>query len=306
MRQFAPAYWGPLTALAVTMVTTVLAPGLAQPAQYELTGTAAGARAILSANPGRFAGAVDSFIWKDKEFLDSRDHGRLMQSAVVLDKLADCYNPTEAGSAADATGNHTSSRLLALAARGGVLQTAVDAAFWLPPGTPSPHGACGTRTDLRAAVNTAPRAGYTISKAVRFGSPAGNNVLDWNVTFGIPAPHKSADFEALTAYMPMDFSSVYEYRPGAGAETLSRRGGRHAELSGPVVLATSDGAYAMGAVCKAASGTQKLTYGYWNFGRVMKWNCSFEQAPLLVGNYSYHIYVVFGSLDDVRTTLGRL
>ncbi|MFM9061891.1 MAG: hypothetical protein ACKOOI_02475, partial [Pirellula sp.] len=55
----------------------------------------------------RLAGAVHSIRWKGKEFIDSADHGRQLQSACSFDAMSDepfwaeRYNPTEAGSRRD-------------------------------------------------------------------------------------------------------------------------------------------------------------------------------------------------------------
>ena len=52
------------------------------------------------------------------------------------------------------------------------------------------------------------------------------------------------------------------------------------------------------------------TYGRWNMKayRVVKWNCVFrlQDPDGLSGDFSYHVFVAVGSLEDVRTTLAAL
>src|SRR5581483_5078164 len=103
----------------------------------------AGASEIVVTTTDRLAGAVHSLTWGGKEFIDSHDHGRQLQSAASFDRAApgefwaECFNPTEAGSRADGTGPTSSSRLLRLAADGPELRTTTRMAFWLAPGEKS-------------------------------------------------------------------------------------------------------------------------------------------------------------------------
>ncbi len=65
----------------------------------------------------RLAGAVDSLTWNGREFIDSVDHGRQLQSASNFDCggtiLAETFNPTRGGVAPrDGAGPTSSSRLL--------------------------------------------------------------------------------------------------------------------------------------------------------------------------------------------------
>ena len=59
----------------------------------------------------RTAGAVDSLTWKDKEFLNSYDHGRQLQMAMTVQNHGECWNPTEAGGRSDGIDFETKSNL---------------------------------------------------------------------------------------------------------------------------------------------------------------------------------------------------
>ena len=64
----------------------------------------AGRSEIAITTTSRVAGAIHSLTWDGKEFIDSADHGRQLQSASNFDVAGDftpeTFNPTEAGSMA--------------------------------------------------------------------------------------------------------------------------------------------------------------------------------------------------------------
>src|SRR5579872_3822919 len=72
----------------------------------------AGASDIVITTTERLAGAIHSLTWNGKEFIDSFDHGRQLQSAANFDCdgafFPETFNPTEAGSRADGTGQSSS------------------------------------------------------------------------------------------------------------------------------------------------------------------------------------------------------
>jgi hypothetical protein len=70
----------------------------------------AGSSEVVITTTDRLAGAIHSVQWRGKEFIESHDHGRQPQSAASFDCAAssefwaECFNPTEAGSARTAPG----------------------------------------------------------------------------------------------------------------------------------------------------------------------------------------------------------
>lgn len=262
---------------------------------------------IVITTTSRLAGAIHSLTWGGKEFIDSADHGRQLQSASNLDVggilHAECFNPTEAGSRRDGAGPTSSSRLLRLKAEGNRLETETQMAFWLAPGEESG----GHR-----ALNTTILSNHLLRKVVRIGVPELGlpGVLDYQVTFTLPEGehHTQAVFEALTGYMPPDFSTFWKWNPGTGElEPLDDGPG---EQAWPVVLATADGRYAMGVYAPpgAGPGADRVGYGRFRFvaEKVVKWNCVFrvgDNAGLKPGAYSYGMFVPIGTLDDVQDAL---
>jgi len=112
-------------------------------AAQEPTGNAvirgkAGPSEIVITTTARVAGAIHSLSWNGKEFIDSYDHGRQMQSAVNLDCsndfIPEVFNLTEVGSSSDGTRERSSSRLLRMRVANSELQTTTQMAFWLAPG----------------------------------------------------------------------------------------------------------------------------------------------------------------------------
>src|SRR3954451_13237272 len=89
----------------------------------------AGSAEIVITTTDRLAGAIHSLRWNGKEFIDSHDHGRQLQSAASFDCgqagefWAERFNPTEAGSRADGAGDRSSSKLLQMRAAGAELRT---------------------------------------------------------------------------------------------------------------------------------------------------------------------------------------
>ena len=69
----------------------------------------------------RQGGAVDSLVWKDKEFINNYDHGRQLQMAMSIEGYGECWNPTEAGGRSDGTGTETKTILSSIHAEGNVL-----------------------------------------------------------------------------------------------------------------------------------------------------------------------------------------
>ena len=114
--------WVSMTAMAAT-----------PQADLEISGPMHGATLTIRTS-ARTAGAIDSLTWRGKEFINSFDHGRELQSASSFDGYGECLNPTEAGSAKDGAGQTTSSRLLDSRADGHTLATTIEMAYWLAPG----------------------------------------------------------------------------------------------------------------------------------------------------------------------------
>ena len=267
----------------------------------------AGDSAIVITTTRRLAGAIHSLTWNGKEFINSTDHGRQLQSACSFDNSpaanAETFNPTEAGSRRDGAGTNTTSRLLELVAAGNRLQTTSQMAFWLAP---------GERSAGQLARNANRLSDYKLTKDVTIGFGRWPQALDYRVTFTVPenTSHGSAQFEALTGYMPSEFSRFWEFNRQTGRlQALSVGPG---EIKNPVVLATPDGKFAMGVFSppQKLPDTRGPNYGRWSFANanVVKWNCVYRvhnDHGIHSGDYSYRMLVPIGTLAEVEAMLAE-
>jgi len=267
-----------------------------------------GGKPLVIRTTSRLAGAIDSVKWDGVEFIDSHDHGRQLQSAINADVdgvfHVECYNPTEAGSVADALGPKSTSRLEALSVNDGLLTTRTRMAYWLAP---------GLKSGGHPAQNTELVSNHVLTKKVRIGRPGMDHVLDYKVTFTVPGdrPHKYLQFEALTGYMPAVFSE--EHRFDAKTATLVPVPRGNGEVRDPIVLSTPSGSHAMGVFTpdRPPAGQPSVGYGRFEFERekVVKWNCVFRRRqaePIKPGDYSFQLYVVIGTREDCRRALAAL
>ena len=253
----------------------------------------------VSAEP-QFAGAISSVKWHGKEFINNHDHGRELQTALSFDAFGECYNPTEAGSGPDGRKLTSSSVLLEGSVKNGVMHTVTDMAFWMTPGQPYPRD-CG-HSQVRVAQNKTVTGGYTIDKTVTL---QGTN-LQIDMTIHVPRAHDGAVFEVLTGYMPPEFSQFLIVKDSK-LEPISVGPG---EQPFPVILATPDSDYAMGAVC---SGPGKITYGRFSFmenpkspgWNTVKWNAVYRQAHVEPGDYKFACTVAVGTADAARIALAN-
>ena len=262
----------------------------------------AGTSEIVITTTARVSGAIHSLTWGGKEFIDSYDHGRQMQSASNFDCgkdfIPEVFNPTEAGSSSDGTGKKSSSKLLRIDARGSELQTTTQMAFWLAPNEKSLG---------HPARNEKVLSDHFLSKRVRIGALGLPHAIEYEVTFDVPADerHTLAQFEAVTGYMPSEFSRFWTFeRASAELKPLDDGPG---EQESPVVFTTPSGSHAMGVYSPEPS----PGYGRFRFEaeKVTKWNCVFRirnAKGVSAGKYTYRMYVVVGNRDDVTTTLKSL
>jgi hypothetical protein len=281
---------------------------LAEPDGNATIRAPAGGSEIVIKTTARTAGAIDSLTWKGREFIDSHDHGRQLQSASNLDAgapiTAETFNPTEAGSRRDCRGTNTTSRLLFLRAASNELQTVAKMAFWLAP---------GEKSGPNPAKNTTVLSQHLLKKQVVIGYKNLPHVIAYDVTFPLPwgEQHTHAVFEALTGYMPPEFEQFFSFKRQTGdLEPLSDGPG---EVPDPVVLSTADGAHAMGiyAPPQPAPNTTGPTFGRWRFTRekVVKWNCVFRvinPQGVAPGDYTFRMFVAVGDRATVCDSLRAL
>lgn len=269
---------------------------------------AAGESEIVITTTERLAGAIHSVTWHGQEFIDSHDHGRQLQSASNFDAgsrfSGETFNPTEAGSRRDGAGARSTSQLLQLIATKNSLQTTSQMAFWLAPGETSGG---------QPAKNTTLLSNHLLTKRVTIGYREMPHVIQYDVTFSVPIgeAHTYAQFEAVTGYLPAEFSRFWKYNATTNSlEPLSDGPG---EQAWPVVLATESGSHAMGIFSpdQPSAGYENAGYGRWRFvpQAVTKWNCVFrlrDSHGIAAGEYSFRNFVMVGDLQRVVESLDKL
>lgn len=263
-----------------------------------------GSPLVITASPEVFGGAIYSLQWRGVEFINSTDHGRELQSASSFDGFGECYNPTEAGSRADGDKPTSSSQLLYASSTANSLHTQAKMAFWLLPG--EDYGrTCGSRPGFTTAQNTTVTSEHILEKNVTIGFNGIQNVIDYQITFHIPENRTSATFEALTGYMPAQFSRFLTYDPANGTasalKSLSYVAGEQAK---PIIFSNERGTRAMGVYSPDLPSAHLNGYGRFQFSNISgsdpnKWNCVFRENDIVPGAYQYSCFVVIGNVNQV-------
>lgn len=265
--------------------------------------TPAGNEIIRIQSHPRVAGAIDSLQWGGQEFINSTDHGRQLQVAYVLDNRSECYNPTEAGSYHDDTGASSSSVLRRYEAKGNVITSEANPAFWLAPGTKHPAGdACAK------AFNTTTVSRDVISKRVEVGALGLRHVIRFDTEVELSESHSAFQLEGATGYLRSDFTQLYAYDLATQGVT-ALGSAPYGEQGGPVIVATASGAHAMGAWSpKPTDAATTLSYGRGYFGgppdhATSKWTVIFRRGATSAGTFRSTVYIAVGSLENVRVAL---
>ncbi len=269
---------------------------------------------IILKTTSRVAGVIDSLVWNNKEFLDSYDHGRQLQSAVSFDCQQrttfwpESFNPTEAGSRADGRGAISSSCLLEISVKGNQLRTVNQPAFWL-----APHEMSFGHPALNPTVLSPFRIEKSVTIGIQIQHQSFPNVIEYVVTFVVPdgEKHSLAQFEAVTGYMPFEFDQFYFLNPSNPELKQLDRGPGEQEF--PIVFSNLEGSHAMGILCTDRHGRmyQGPTYGRFHFEkeRVVKWNCVFRRVSetfVPSGRHSFRMLIPIGTCDDVVETMKQI
>jgi hypothetical protein len=146
-----------------------------------------------------------------------------------------------------------------------------------------------------------------LSKQITLGVFGIPNVIEDIVTFTFPDAHSNASFEALTGYMPSNFTSFWTYNPATKALAAITNPTTIAEEPLPIIVSTPDQKFAMGAFSSDAS-TTHTNYAYWLVtGNTSKWDCDVQHiGSSTPGMHVFHCYVAIGSLADVEAAIDQL
>lgn len=257
-----------------------------------------------------FAGAVESLVWRGEEFINIFDHGRQISYAWGMDGWGECLNPTEPGSAPDGFSQSSTSQLTELCSNApDTLTTTMRPAFWLAPGQ---SGFCDR--GAVEAVNTSPLTDQTLVKTIEIGYRGIDNVIAFDATVTLETDYRSNGLEVPTGYLTHDFTAYYRFNPATGeltepqSDPLVRPWSFVNASKIPPILATPDGAYAMGAYTADPIITYEiLFYDVPNpTDRTNKWNIVAHQEPAPAGDYHYLSFAIVGTLASVQEAMTAL
>lgn len=292
-----------------------------------ISGSAFGVPLTVSTS-SQFAGSVSSIKLGSREFINNWDHGRQLQGNFQFFNRFECYNPYEAGSFLDGNKHTSTSRLLSLSAAGNRLETNVRMAWYLDVrDSTNPLDYCGDPNQwLPAPPYTGPLSTYEMHKVVTIGYAGLPNVIEYLSDLYVPE-HIQKGINNITAVLPFDFSSVLSY------DVVAKEYRNIRLLSGEddriKVAATPDGSYAMAFYSPELLGPFGGLSGYTNWWRSVPPDpfyrnpndpsqLDYEFACMHIGSINrYNVfdgpgqthdrsYIVVGSLEQVKTTLGAL
>lgn len=194
----------------------------------------------------QFGGGISSINWGGKEFVNNWDHGRQISTNASFFNRNECYNPYETGTKEDGQKPTSSSRVLSLTAAGNTLDSTTQMSWYLSSRDPRPgYGdACGNPNEfLPCPPYTGPLSDYRLHKTVTIGFAGISNVIQYSSDLFIPEPVQKGVVQ-MTAVLPWEFSSVWTYDlVSKNYRQIRTLGGEDDSVK---VLATADGAYAMG------------------------------------------------------------
>ena len=262
----------------------------------------------------RTAGAVDSLVWKDKEFINNWDHGRQLQVAMTVQDYGECWNPTEAGGRSDGIGKETKSVLTDIMAAGNVLNTTVQPAYWVRGDDTTAIDSGSFCSAGTPSYNSEDTHIFDFKKLVTLGCFSLDNCIQFDMTAEIgdspdtPPYTGFAQLEAPTAYLNSDFTKV-SYIDAATGHVATHDAVTKDETEQLVIIHTEDEQYALGAITKprpaTSSGAPGYHYAYFAFGSskfdasTYKWSVVIREDLKAGDVFDVTSYLCVGSLEVV-------
>lgn len=292
------------TPLAAALAASLIA-APAWAGSQSISANVNGSQLTVSASTDRFAGAIESLVYRGVQYVNIADHGRQIQTAIQLDGLGECLNPNEAGSEADGAAFTSSSVLLSISNSGNILSTQTRAAYWLAPG--QNYGRpCSPSTSISTAQNKTVLSNYRIGRVTRFYGAAIPNLLVVDTTFMIPENRNSASIEALTGYLPPSFNSFLTYDRNQRRLIKLSANSSNQRTQTPIIVSLPNGSSSMGVLSNeistsSASGAEYYAYFYFTGSQATaKWSCVFSASNLVANStLAYSCPIAVGTVDEV-------
>ncbi|QSQ26728.1 hypothetical protein JY651_18145 [Pyxidicoccus parkwayensis] len=252
----------------------------------------------------RTAGAIDSLMWNGREFINSWDHGRQLQMAVIANNWGECYNPTQAGSSNDGLSSGTTSILEGTYSEPSRLAFQTRPAFWLAAGQAHPFPS----PNCTRAINTTNVSNYVMNTDIRVGFMGIRHAIEFNMAVQVPESINAFQLEGPTGYLSGEFSSFHAMDFATG--TLVPLSQANEELTRPVVLSVPDGSAAMGVWSPELPGPNASQYAKFAFidsgnpaNSTTKWSAVFRRGALAPGGYGFRSFIFVGTRENVRVAM---
>ena len=267
-----------------------------------------------------FAGAISSLRWRNKEFVNTWDHGREFTSAFSAFNRFECYNAYETGSLADDQGPTSSAKLLSLSASGSTLDTNCQMCWYTNSHEASPGDHCGDPANwLPCPQYNGPLSDYLLHKNVKIGYAGMPNVIEYLIDLWIPEVARKGELQTVVAVLPYEFANLRSYDVVSKTyRTVRAIGGEDESVK---VLATADGAYALGYYSPELLQPYTTEFGGFRWGFALPDPINYPNDPNFAcagfggidrfdtygpGYRSARSYLVVGNLDQVKSTLSDL
>src|SRR5207249_2543203 len=125
-----------------------------------------------------------------------------------------------------------------------------------------------------------------------------------DVSFSVPEPYDTIQFEEVTLYSPTAFSSFWSYDPATRA--LTKGNGRGVHGVAPVILATPDGRFASGVFSPASPIYDARRFENLGAHSTEKWNAVGFAGDTAPSRFGFTVFAAVGALPDVVGALDRL
>lgn len=293
---------------------------------YELAGSKINIKSNLVAGGGLW-----NWTWKGKQFLDTLDYGRFIQSSLSIDGCQAL--PTEAGDCyADSNkqfmhGSPIQSYSNVITASSKIQNTLAIPLEW-------------QNFKYNGNVTHTPTLYYKwlLGKSIKLDDTSldlgreynylKNQVAQYTTILNTPNGLTNANIEIPTGYLKSEFKRAFTFDStvtdlNAAAHEVADRefaylgnATYHYQYNpeyGGVIYATSDLKYAMGIYgSKPTNGGSASYFTLWKFGSsvanpdVTKWSACYGTANISTGEIRFKTYIISGTYDDVRTAMRRL
>lgn len=270
----------------------------------------------------QFGGGISSIIWKGKEFVNNFDHGRQFSTNAAFFQRNECYNAYETGTKEDGQKPTSSSRVLSLTASGNRLESNVQMSWYLSTRDPRPGfgDECGDPSlFLPCPGYNGPLSDYRMHKTVTIGFAGMSNVIEYLSDLFIPEVVQKGVVQ-MTYVLPFEFANLWTY--DINSKDYRKVRATFGEDDTVKVVATADGAYAMGYYSPErlqpyGTGSE----GGYRWGFALPDPINYPQPDFACaglggqfrfdsfsgpGNRFDRSYLVIGTMEQVRTTLSNL